>query len=261
MDDTLLPGLPIELIRAAYAAAPGNEIGSGKFSSPESSAALVANTFGFFLGRDSSLPPIPHGEDLGWPASLVTLETIVRFPWRGGRHPCLDVLVTTQTCLVGIESKRFEPFRPKIQEPLSDAYWRPVWGAAMKGFERVRNGIRDQTLVFSRLDAAQLLKHAFGLRTQAARLHENAMRPNENAMRPILFYLYAEPQRWPDQRIISDAARHEHRAEISRFADLVAGDEVTFRSCSYRELLVGWLASPCAKIRAHSEAVSGRFAI
>jgi len=29
--------------------APGNEIESGKFASPESSAALVANAFGLFL--------------------------------------------------------------------------------------------------------------------------------------------------------------------------------------------------------------------
>jgi hypothetical protein len=51
IDRCLLPGLPVELIRACYAAAPGNEIESGKFASSESSAALVANAFGFFLDR------------------------------------------------------------------------------------------------------------------------------------------------------------------------------------------------------------------
>jgi hypothetical protein len=49
IDDLFLPGLPAELIRAAYLNAPGNEIVSGKFASLESSAALVANAFGFFL--------------------------------------------------------------------------------------------------------------------------------------------------------------------------------------------------------------------
>jgi hypothetical protein len=44
--NALLPGLPGELIRACYAAAPGNEIASAKFASPESSAALAASTFG-----------------------------------------------------------------------------------------------------------------------------------------------------------------------------------------------------------------------
>jgi hypothetical protein len=53
---------------------------------------------------------------------------MVRFPWNGGRHPCLDVLVTTVSVLLGIESKRYEPFRAKAVTTLSDAYWRPVWG-------------------------------------------------------------------------------------------------------------------------------------
>jgi hypothetical protein len=46
MERVLLPGLPIDLILQAYASAPRNEIESGKFESPESSAALAANAFG-----------------------------------------------------------------------------------------------------------------------------------------------------------------------------------------------------------------------
>ncbi len=47
----LLPYLPVEKVRAAYKAAPGNEMESGKFASQESSAALAANTFGYFLEK------------------------------------------------------------------------------------------------------------------------------------------------------------------------------------------------------------------
>ena len=54
-DEFFLPGLPIADIRAAYLTAPGNEIESGKFSSPESSAALVANAFGLFLNSPGGL--------------------------------------------------------------------------------------------------------------------------------------------------------------------------------------------------------------
>ena len=43
----LLPGVPAEEVLACYRRAKGNEIGNGKFASPESSSALVANTFGF----------------------------------------------------------------------------------------------------------------------------------------------------------------------------------------------------------------------
>ena len=30
----------------------------------------------------------------------------MRFPWRGGRHPCLDVLITTETALIGVEFRK-----------------------------------------------------------------------------------------------------------------------------------------------------------
>src|SRR5450755_1086021 len=45
----LLDHLPKELILASYQAAGGQEVLSDKFASLESSAALVANAFGFFL--------------------------------------------------------------------------------------------------------------------------------------------------------------------------------------------------------------------
>ena len=44
------------MVRAAYAAARGNEIASGKFVRPESSSALVANTFGLSLDRPADMP-------------------------------------------------------------------------------------------------------------------------------------------------------------------------------------------------------------
>src|ERR1700692_4301789 len=96
-----LPNLPEQLIRAAYMAAPGNEIETGKFASPESSAALVANAFGLFLDRPGDMPPLSQDQDWGWPPISVRLEATVRFPWAGGRHPCLDVLVETPDALIG----------------------------------------------------------------------------------------------------------------------------------------------------------------
>lgn len=117
-DSLFMPHLDTVLIEQAYRSGAGNEIDSGKMSSPESSAALVANSFGFFLSRPEDLPPVPGTEDLGWPATDVKPEVYVRFPRRGGRHPWLDVLVETRTHLIGIESKRFEPFQ-KRQETVA----------------------------------------------------------------------------------------------------------------------------------------------
>jgi hypothetical protein len=111
MKNPFLPYLPIEKMRNAFARAPGNELDSGKILSPESSAALAANTFGLFLDRAYDLPAIPGTQLFGWPAKCVDIEHCARFPWRGGRHPWLDAYVETSTHILGIESKRFELFR------------------------------------------------------------------------------------------------------------------------------------------------------
>ena len=208
-DQSLLPGLPAELIRSAYLAAPGDEIESGKFASPESSAALVANAFGLFLTDPASLPPLPGTADCGWPAESLALEAIVRFPWSGGRHPCLDVLIVTRITLIGVEFKRYEPFRPKTAGTMSDAYWRPVWGANMTGYERLRDDLRNGSCAFVRLDVAQLLKHAFALRTAVHQV------PAWVGKQPVLYYLFAEPEWWPgDKGVVPLKDRDQHRAEI-----------------------------------------------
>lgn len=255
-EDGFLPGLPVEAIRAAYTAAPGNEFESGKFFSPQSSAALAANAFGFFLNQPEALPPLPRAGDCGWPANALALEAIARFPFRGGRHPCLDVLIATSTALIGIESKRYEPFRAKKDPQFSPAYWRPVWGEQMTGYERCRDELHGQCAPFKRLDAPQLVKHAFGLRTAVHRVKRWA------GKRPILFYLYAEPESWPNEgKRIADADHAQHRDDIAAFAEMVAGSEVGFRSCSYQELLACWAAQPKPEIQAHAAAVALRYAV
>lgn len=70
--EAFLPGVPASLVQAFYNAAPGNEIATGKFTSPESSAALVANAFGFFLNRPHDLPILPESLTMGWPAVSFT---------------------------------------------------------------------------------------------------------------------------------------------------------------------------------------------
>jgi hypothetical protein len=250
ISDAIFPYLPLSLIEAAYRAAPGNEIASGKFFSSESSAALVANTFGLFLDDVHSLPPLPQLEDAGWPALHVRLEATARFPWRGGRHPCLDVLVETTSHLIGIESKRFEPFRNRSGKSFSDAYWWPVWGEEMRPFEGLRDRLADGSLSFVHLDAVQLIKTAFGLRTEA----------NKKNKRAILFYLYAEPERRRDGRLIGADRRAAHRAEVARFQAEVAGAEVEVRACSYRRLLHRFRNCHVERVRRHADNVANAFA-
>ena len=255
MPERFLPGVPGAEVEAAFRAAPGNEIERGKFDSPESSAALAANAFGFFLKRPPDLPPLPGCEGEAWPALQLKLEEKVRFPWRGGRHPVLDCLIATQSALIGIESKRYEPFRKaKAATSLSEAYWRPCWGGRMTGYERVRDALREDRRTYASLDAAQLFKHAFALRTAVHRAGPNA------ELRPILFYLYAEPETWPkDGRRVEEDCKAQHRQEIEAFAATVADDEVSFVSCSYGTLLQSWAGSEKPEVRAHAQRVIERY--
>jgi hypothetical protein len=243
--------LPVDKIKEALRAAPGNELKSGKFASPESSAALAANTFGLFLDGDPDrdLPPIPGTEFFGWPASCVCIEYCARFPWSGGRHPWLDAFVVTSSHIIGIESKRYEPFRDKEIGALSPAYWRRVWGEEMGPYERMRDQIKKGERSFKHLDAVQLLKHAFGLRTEAHRRCKPA----------VLIYLYAEPAAWPNGRAIETSSLAEHTKEVSQFARDVEDAEVVFRSCTYKNLLETFLNSSSLRVKKHGQAILDRF--
>lgn len=241
---TFLPDVPEDLVRAALAKAGGNEIDSGKLDSLESSAALAVNAFGWFLERPAELPPFPPLVDLDWPAVRVDVERQMRFPWRGGRHPWLDAAVETPTHLIGVESKRFEPFRDAKTINLSDAYDRDVWGERMTPFTGIRDRLRTGNVRYAHLDATQLVKHAFGLVTEGSRLGKA----------PVLLYLYAEPTH-RGASTIPTASIERHRIEINDFAVAVANAEVRFAACSWQDWLAGWSGDTCN----HANALIARF--
>ncbi len=241
-----LAGVPADRVLDRLAKAGGNEVENGKFASPESSSALAVNTFGWFIERPGLLPVLP-GMKTGASPLLVDVEYCARFPWRGGRHPWLDAVVETECELVGVESKRFEPFRGHKPPSLSKAYDREVWGANMKPFEAMRNALRAGRETFEFLDAAQLVKHAFGLVTDGAR----------KLKAPMLVYLYAEPAALAG-RPISATALRQHRDEIARFGAAVTGAEVGFHAASYREWLDTW-PNPPDPVGIHRKAVMERF--
>jgi len=241
---TFLPGVPEHLVRAALTRAGGNEIESGKLDSLESSAALAVNAFGWFIERAGDLPAFPGLADLDWPAVRVDVERQMRFPWRGGRHPWLDASVETCGHVIGMESKRFEPFRDAKTVNLSDAYDRDVWGNQMTPFTAMRDRLHAGDSDYHHLDAAQLVKHAFGLVTEGRRLGKA----------PVLFYLYAEPTH-RGSALVRGTAIERHRAEIADFASAVAGAEVRFATCSWREWLAGWTSDA----REHGDALIARF--
>lgn len=123
-----LPGVPEKHVRDRLSKAGGHELDSGKFASPDSSAALAVNTFGWFIERPQLLPALPGIKPSAWTPSSVEVEYCARFPWSGGRHPWLDAFIGTDAGVIGVESKRYEPFRDQKTVAFSSAYSRPVWG-------------------------------------------------------------------------------------------------------------------------------------
>ncbi len=241
-----LPHLPADLILKQLARSPGNEVKSGKFDSPESSAALVANGFGRFLSQPADLPPLP-GVPMG-PVRGVELEAEMRFPWSGGRHPWLDVAISTDTTLIGIESKRYEPFRPAKASGFSEVYDRPVWGENMARHIRLMHDLVAGRVVFQALDAVQLVKHALGLRTRA----------EKRALGAVLVYLHAEPPLWAGSGKPVDPARIAlHRREVAQYAGLVRGDQVAFVALRWADLVADWAAKPA--LAPHAAALTARF--
>ena len=242
-----LPDLPVEGILECLKRSPGNEVRSGKFDSPESSAALVANAFGWFLNRPLVLPDLP-----GVPAGQVqsvTLEAEMRFPWTGGRHPWLDVGIETDTTLIGIESKRFEPFRPAKATGFAEVYDKPVWGEKMSRFTALRDALVAGEESFVALDAVQLIKHAYGIYT----------RSQKRALGAVLVYLYAEPATWANGKAVDPARIALHRREVAAFGRAVAGDSVVFVAIRWADLLDQWAEHPALK--AHVRGLRERFSV
>jgi len=241
-----LNGVDPDYVLERLAKAGGKEIESDKLLNADSSAALAVNTFGWFAHRPHLLPAFP-GVTFDAPPTCVDVEYCARFPWHGGRHPWLDAVVPTPGSLIGVESKRFEPFRDRKSAVLSAAYNRPVWGDGMKPFEAMRDQLQRAPNAFRYLDAAQLVKHAFGLVTDARRQGKS----------PKLIYLFAEPARLGGKPIGSEM-RASHRSEVEQFAAAVAGAEVVFSAMSYREWLANWRACS-TEVRAHADAIVARF--
>ena len=240
-----LPDLPVDGILECLKRSPGHEVNTGKMDGPESSSALTANAFGWFLNRAQDLPPLP-GVPAGQVAS-VTLESEMRYPWTGGRHPWLDVAIETHTTLIGIEARRYEPFRPMKANGFAEIFDRPVWGEKLPRFTKLRDDMVAGEAGFQTLDAVQLIKSAYAILTRA----------EKRAVGGVLVYLYAEPANWASGKPVDPKRIALHRREVAQFAKLVAGDTVSFVPMRWEDLLDQWAKS--TKVAGHASALHDRF--
>jgi hypothetical protein len=239
-DIAFLPGVAAEAVLAALGRLPGSDL-----DSPDSSSALVANTFGWFLTRPRLLLPFP-GVPMGLPET-VELGAEMQLPMRGTRHPRLDAVVTTATTLVGIASKRYQPFRPKKVTAFSEPFDSRDWGSGMARYDALRKALTTGHQTFQHLDAVTLVKQAYALRTQSLKRARGA----------VLVYLHAEPQTWASGKPVDPKAIARHRTEVASFARAVKGDDVTFVALTWAELLTQWSRTPA--LVTHTAAVRGWF--
>ena len=235
-----LPGVPAEAVLAALGALPGSDL-----DRPESSHALVANTFGWFLTRPRQLLPFP-GVPMGLP-EMVALGVEMRLPMRGTRHPRLDAVVTTPTTLVGVTSTRYQPFRPAKATAFTENFDARDWGPGMARFGAMRKALTVGTQTFRHLDAVSLVKQAYALRNQGVKQARGA----------VLVYLHAEPQNWASGKPVDPKTIARHRTEVASFARAVKGDDVTFVALTWADLLAQWSKTPA--LVAHTAAVKGWF--
>lgn len=228
----LLPGIPADKVAERLARSPGSEFSTGKFTSPESSAALAVNAFGWFIDRAKSLPAMA-GVPMGAPETI-EIEAEMRLPWRGGPHPWLDAVVSTATTMVGIESTRYEPFRPRKANSFPPNYDEYDWGEGMARYTSLRLALTSGKKTYRHLDAVQLVKLAFGMKVQGTKRGRGA----------VLVYLHAAPDTWANGKALDRDSITRHAAEAADFARAVKGDDVVFMPMRWADLLDQWAKKP-----------------
>lgn len=235
--DNLLADLTLDDFAADLNAGAGQEL-MGKFRAVHSSAALVVNCFApirpagleFSIGSHSGLHV--EGFERRFPTGLPRAQP-----------PHLDVVTSGPRGLVAIESKCLEylsskqpKFSDRYETGISDERATGPWYAEMMRL-RSKNGAS-----YRWLDAAQLIKHAFGV----ARAKPNS----------TLVYLFWEPL---DAGLSPLFA--EHRAEIAAFSDRVGGGSPRFEAMSYLELWEEWAESDDSALRSHAAALRARYEV
>lgn len=237
--DTLLPLVLPEDFEAELSAGDGNELQT-KFRAVHSSSALGVNCFAPFRSRiaDLALPGV---------GSIDTLAFEQKCPTglRGGRAPNLDVLLSGPGGVVGIESKLTEYLTPH-RAAFSPAYAEQIRDARREqGYFREMLRLMDEPDSYVWLDAAQLIKHAFGL-------------AKTFGDQPVtLLYLFWEPANPSASEVFA-----AHRQEIAAFAERVAGSTPVFRAMSYPELWSSWQdAEPAHWLAPHIAALRKRYEV
>jgi hypothetical protein len=235
----LIEGVHLGDFEADLRQGDGNEM-EGKFRAVHSSSALAINTFAPFKTRKADLH-LPGGDGF----ADLCFERKCPHGLKGRRVPNLDVVAEAPTSVVAVESKCLETltahvadFSPAYDAEIRDARRDSAWFQEMPK-------LVGEPRAYRWLDAAQLVKHAFGIANTFA------------GRRTTLLYLYWEPSN-PE----AYPAFAEHQAEVLRFAASMHGASPAFVAMSYPELWNLWDSnSPSEWLRSHVGRLKARYAV
>lgn len=212
--------------RIAFSRGSGGELKASRRRPPKmcalhSSAALAANVFDFWSGRDRSL----LSTSLGLQHRIVAVNFEAQFDTGlPGSPPNLDVgLELDDESVVAVESKFTEWLTPKSRKhlPFKEKYFPKdvdLWtDRSLLTCQTVARDVQSAKTRYRFLDAPQLLKHALGLATR-------------RGTRWALVYLFLDS---------SGAEGDAHREEIADFTARL-GSGVPFRAMSYQDLVRGF---------------------
>jgi hypothetical protein len=213
-------------VRDAFDAGAGGELRGGipTMSALHSSAALAVNLFQYWVVRRylvgiATLLDVPSGGIAT--GSFEDQFPVCTDPKKLGfnKAPHLDFALRYKDgSRVGVECKLFEPYGR-----IEHALLRPAYLALSNSWDDIPacRSLAEQLAVgpaeFHRLGASQLLKHILGLKFQTP------------ADKVRLVYLYCDA-------IGDDAAEHRH--EIRRFQEAIAGDPIRFVPMSVQEFIL-----------------------
>jgi hypothetical protein len=216
VSQNLVEGVYLDDFESDLRQGDGNEM-EVKFRAAHSSSALAVNTFAPFKKNAAVLNLVGGSGFTG-----LSFERKCPHGLVGRRPPNLDV-VAIGTRVVAIESKCLESlsphkanFAPAYESEILDGRRQTAW------FREMQRMIK-QPHPYRWLDAAQLVKHSFGL---AYTFKEKPL---------TLLYIFWEP---------SNAAAYpffaEHRMEVAQFSASISNDSLKFAAMSYPELWESW---------------------
>lgn len=225
--NNLLPCISLDDFKADFRKGKGDEL-KKKFRAPHSSAALAVNGFARF--RDQSrIASLIVPKNIGGGFSDLKFEQKCPIDGVRGTPPHLDVVLLRSESVVGIESKLTEPIPGGKAADFKEVYDTIPNKRRNQGYYDEMQRLRSAPKDYQYLDAAQLIKHAFGLTD------------TYKDCSVTLFYLYWEPENKNDDELCQ--LFETHRNEIKKFSQQVSGSHVKFEAMSYPELWNEWRKS------------------